>query len=116
MPVKFTKCLVAAESCETVGVFDVDGDGVLDIVSGELWYQGPDFRKWYPIGAVKRAGLDRSRRGCGKVRGDGFERARDPFCGVGFGARRGALCRGDGGSRPAMRPCFSGLFRHLWGS
>jgi hypothetical protein len=30
---------------EAAGVFDVDGDGKLDIVSGDTWYRGPD---WTP--------------------------------------------------------------------
>lgn len=48
MPTKFTKQLVAAEAFEAAGVFDVDGDGVPDIVSGGFWYQGPDFRRKHP--------------------------------------------------------------------
>jgi len=54
MPVKFRKELIASENFESAGVFDVDGDGVLDIVSGGFWYKGPDFRYRYPIGAVAR--------------------------------------------------------------
>lgn len=39
----FKKRMIAAESYETVGVFDVNNDGKLDLVSGALWYEGPDF-------------------------------------------------------------------------
>ena len=56
MPLKFRKELIAAESFESAAVIDVDNDGVLDIVSGSFWYQGPDFRKRHYIGEVKRAG------------------------------------------------------------
>jgi hypothetical protein len=49
MPVKFRKVQVAAEAFEAAGVFDVDGDGVLDIVSGGFWYKGPDFREKFLI-------------------------------------------------------------------
>jgi len=56
MPVKWTKKLIAAQTFESAGVFDVDGDGVLDIVSGEYWYKGPDFRQWFSIGDVARHG------------------------------------------------------------
>ncbi len=56
MPVKFTRQLIASEGFESAGVFDVDGDGVLDIVSGGLWYQGPDFRRRHRIGEVQRVG------------------------------------------------------------
>ena len=42
---------------EGVAVFDVDGDGVLDLVTEEMWYRGPDFgthevrtpRAWDPL-------------------------------------------------------------------
>jgi hypothetical protein len=56
MPVRFTRRTVSTETFESAGVFDVNGDGVLDIVSGEFWYQGPDYRKRHPIGAVQRIG------------------------------------------------------------
>lgn len=45
MPLKFRTQLIASEAFESVGVFDVDNDGALDIVSGGFWYKGPDFRK-----------------------------------------------------------------------
>jgi hypothetical protein len=49
VPVKFRRQTIAHEAFESCGVFDVDGDGVLDIVSGAFWYKGPDFRKKIPI-------------------------------------------------------------------
>jgi len=45
MPVKFRKVQISSETFESAGVFDVDGDGVLDIVSGGFWYKGPDFKR-----------------------------------------------------------------------
>jgi hypothetical protein len=56
MPLKWKRVWVSDETYESAGVFDVDGDGVLDIVSGAFWYQGPDFRKKHFIGEVKAAG------------------------------------------------------------
>lgn len=53
-PEKFRKQMIAAESAESVGVFDVNGDQVLDIVSGSYWYEGPLFLKRHLIGQVKR--------------------------------------------------------------
>lgn len=56
MPLKFRKVWVSDETFESVGVFDVNNDGVLDIVSGSYWYQGPDFRKKHFIGSIQAAG------------------------------------------------------------
>jgi hypothetical protein len=53
---KFRKQMIAAESSESVGVFDVNDDHVLDIVSGSYWYEGPLFLKRHFIGQVKRVG------------------------------------------------------------
>ncbi len=53
MPLTFRKQLLADERYEAAGVFDVDHDGVLDIVSGAWWYQGPDFRQRHFIGEVR---------------------------------------------------------------
>jgi hypothetical protein len=50
MPIKFRKVLISDERFEAAGVFDVNNDGILDIVSGAYWYEGPDFRKWHKLG------------------------------------------------------------------
>ena len=55
-PLIFTKQQIASESYETVGVFDVDNDNTVDLVSGAYWYQGPDFQIRYYIGSAKRYG------------------------------------------------------------
>jgi len=55
-PLRFQKTLVSDERYESCGVFDVNNDGVLDIVSGEYWYPGPKFNKKYRIGEIKPAG------------------------------------------------------------
>lgn len=49
MPVKWTKRFISAETFEAAGVFDVDGDGVPDIVTGGFWYRGPEFREKFII-------------------------------------------------------------------
>lgn len=54
--VQFRKQMIAAESFESVGVFDVNNDGNLDIVSGDFWYEGPGFIKRHFIGHVNRSG------------------------------------------------------------
>ncbi|REG94377.1 FG-GAP repeat domain-containing protein [Algoriphagus antarcticus] len=54
--VKFKKLVIAYESTESVGVFDVDNDGTLDLVSGSFWYKGPAFLDRFLIGQVKRFG------------------------------------------------------------
>ncbi|MCP4641162.1 MAG: VCBS repeat-containing protein [bacterium] len=56
MPLKFRKVMVADERYESAGVFDVNNDGIPDIVSGAWWYEGPDFKKKHPIGAILAEG------------------------------------------------------------
>ena len=56
MPLKWEKRLIADQRYESAGIFDVDNDGVLDIVSGAYWYKGPDFKTRYHIGEVQAEG------------------------------------------------------------
>ena len=56
MAVDFRKVLIADTRFESCGVFDVTGNGVLDIVCGEFWYEGPEFKKAHRIGEVQAAG------------------------------------------------------------
>jgi len=56
MPLKFQKRLIADERYESAGVFDVNNDGVPDIVSGAYWYEGPDFKKQHLVGDVLAVG------------------------------------------------------------
>lgn len=53
-PIQFSKKMIASESYESAGVFDVDGDDTLDIVSGAFWYEGPDFIRRHYIKEVER--------------------------------------------------------------
>lgn len=54
---KFRKVLIdpfnRGEACSA---FDVNGDGILDIVCGEYWYQGPDFKTKHKICDIKYDG------------------------------------------------------------
>ena len=50
---KFEKTRIGTVTYEACSVCDVDKDGVLDIVSGEYWFQGPDFKKSYKICSIK---------------------------------------------------------------
>jgi hypothetical protein len=56
MPIRFRPHRVSNETFESVGLFDVDGDGIMDLVSGEYWYRGPDFNQRFFIGKVGRFG------------------------------------------------------------
>ncbi len=55
-PLKFRKVLIADQRYESAGVFDVNNDGIPDIVSGAYWYEGPDFKKAHFIGEVSAHG------------------------------------------------------------
>ncbi len=52
----FVKTKIASESYESVGVFNVNNDTILDIVSGAYWYEGPEFKNRHYIGSAKRYG------------------------------------------------------------
>ncbi|GDY14087.1 hypothetical protein LBMAG53_29650 [Planctomycetota bacterium] len=56
MPVRWRKQWISDDSFEAAGVVDVDGDGVLDIVCGGFWYQGPDFRRKHALCPVRAEG------------------------------------------------------------
>ena len=56
MPLKFRKVLIADERYESAGIFDVNNNGILDIVSGEWWYEGPDFKTKHRIGEMTAEG------------------------------------------------------------
>lgn len=55
-PVHFRAQKVSAEAFESVGVFDVDGDGKKDIVSGGYWYPGPAYNRRKVLREVKKTG------------------------------------------------------------
>jgi hypothetical protein len=55
-PLIFEKVLIADERFESAGVFDVNNDGVPDIVSGAYWYPGPAFDRRHRIGEVRAEG------------------------------------------------------------
>jgi len=48
--------MIAAESFESVGVFDVNNDRLPDLVSGAFWYEAPGFIRRHYIGQPKRFG------------------------------------------------------------
>ncbi|HOF17734.1 MAG TPA: VCBS repeat-containing protein [Phycisphaerae bacterium] len=55
-PLRFQKTFISDERYESAAVFDVDNDGVPDIVSGAYWYPGPRFDRKCKIGEVKAVG------------------------------------------------------------
>lgn len=56
MPLRFAKQLISEDRFESAAFCDVDGDGVLDIISGEWWYRGPDFLTSFRIGDIRAEG------------------------------------------------------------
>ena len=63
MALKFEKIKISEASFESAAFMDVTGDGSLDIVSGEWWYEGPDFKKKHRIGNIRTEGEYYLRRG-----------------------------------------------------
>lgn len=53
---RFQQIHISDERYESAGVFDVNNDGIPDIVSGAYWYPGPNYDKKCKIGAVKAEG------------------------------------------------------------
>ncbi len=56
MPIKWNKKLIALERFESAGIFDVDGDGLPEIVSGEYWYKKPDISTRHILGTIRSEG------------------------------------------------------------
>jgi hypothetical protein len=53
--VPFEKVLIDGGASETCAFADVNGDGKLDIVSGEYWYEAP---RWTPGARIQLASAD----------------------------------------------------------
>lgn len=56
LALKFKRRLIDGGDFEACSVLDVNNDGVLDIVSGGFWYEGPDFVKKHKICDVESEG------------------------------------------------------------
>ena len=56
MAIQFRKRLIDNVPYEAAAVFDVNNDGILDIVCGEYWYEGPDFAIKHKICDVEPVG------------------------------------------------------------
>ena len=53
---KFRKKKISDLTYEAAAVFDVNNDGIPDIVCGEYWYEGPEFEKKHKICDVQQEG------------------------------------------------------------
>jgi hypothetical protein len=53
-PIKFRMERIASEAFESLGVFDINNDGKLDILSGSYWYEAPSFQNRHYIGPIQR--------------------------------------------------------------
>ena len=56
MPIQWKKKIISHERFESAGIFDVNGDGKLEIVSGAYWYDRPDVFTQHPVGPVLAEG------------------------------------------------------------
>ncbi len=55
-PLNFERVKVSDVPYEAATAFDVNKDGKMDIVCGEYWFAGPDFKKRHKICDVQKAG------------------------------------------------------------
>jgi len=53
---KFEKQKIGDVTYEAAAAFDVNNDGIIDIVCGEYWFEGPDFTKQHKICDVRPEG------------------------------------------------------------
>lgn len=53
---KFDKERLGDVTYEAASVCDINNDGILDIVTGEYWYEGPDFTKRHKMCSVRAEG------------------------------------------------------------
>lgn len=51
---KFEKQRIGDVTYEACSAFDVNNDGVIDIFSGEYWFEGPDFTKAHKVCDIRR--------------------------------------------------------------
>lgn len=51
---RFEQQRIGEVTYEAASACDVNNDGVLDIVSGEYWFEGPDFKKQHKICDIKK--------------------------------------------------------------
>jgi uncharacterized protein YndB with AHSA1/START domain len=54
--IRFRKKIINNERYESVGAFDVNGDGRPDLISGAWWYESPDFARRQHVGEVRAEG------------------------------------------------------------
>jgi hypothetical protein len=53
-PLVWERTRIGDVTFEAASVFDVNNDGKLDIVSGECWFEGPDFSKRHKICVLRQ--------------------------------------------------------------
>jgi len=53
---RFERSKVSDHTFEAASVFDVDGDGQKDIVSGAYWFRGPDFLRSHKLTEIEKIG------------------------------------------------------------
>ncbi|GMV99014.1 MAG: hypothetical protein AMXMBFR84_01530 [Candidatus Hydrogenedentota bacterium] len=74
-PLQFDRERIGTVTYEAASAFDVDKDGVIDIVSGEYWFKGPDFKEQIKICDIMPNGdyYDDFSNYHADVNGDGYD-------------------------------------------
>ncbi len=52
----FERMRIGTGTFESASAFDINNNGIMDIYSGEFWYEGPDFERKHKVGDIEQVG------------------------------------------------------------
>ena len=53
---RFERMRIGRGTFEAASAFDINNNGIMDIYSGEFWYEGPDFERKHKVGDIQQVG------------------------------------------------------------